>query len=84
VNRPTQAEIVQAGRTDVLKRYELYLTAIERGASAIEYAQLKTDWNFSICQWLQDVFELRKDRGWARVGPRPAAYVPPPIAGVRV
>jgi hypothetical protein len=82
--RPTQAEIVQASRAEVLDAYDSYLAASESGANAIELALLKSAWRYCWEMWQAELAELRKDRGWALVGPRPAAYVAPPIAGVRV
>lgn len=81
--RPTQVDVVVASRAEVLNSYDSYLAAVESGADAIDLALLRSGWRYSTEMWQAEVDELRKDRGWALVGPRPAAYVAPPIAGVR-
>lgn len=82
---PTTA-MVHKSRLEVLRYHEAYLLAIEAGADGLETALRLADWRYATETWQGEVDELRKARGWAtdspRVGPRPAAWVPPPIAGV--
>lgn len=82
--RPTQVDVVVASRAEVLNSYDSYLAALESGADAIDLALLRSGWRYSTEMWQAEVDELRKDRGWALVGCRPAEALLPPIAGVRV